>query len=158
MLDFEYKPVLYVRVWVWIPILYPSSTHTRPPPPLTMVTQETSDSKSLHRNTSRNVFFEKSIFDVFLTSVPLPLTLVTQQASDSQSPYRKTYRNVFFEKSVFDVFLTSAPLPPFIPHDPGHPTVLRFEVPASKNLQKCLFRKISFRCFFDLSPLFTHPP
>ncbi len=41
-----------------------------PPPlssPLTLVTQQSSDSKSPQRKTSRNVFFEKSVNDVFLT-------------------------------------------------------------------------------------------
>ncbi len=42
---------------------------TSAPPfhPLTLVTQQSSDSKSPHRKTSRNVFFEKSVNDVFLT-------------------------------------------------------------------------------------------
>jgi hypothetical protein len=68
--------------WVWVGVGVDTDTvfkqQARPhstyplssPPPPTMATQQTSDSKSPHRKTSTKVFFEKSVFDVFLTSTP----------------------------------------------------------------------------------------
>ncbi len=86
---------------------------------------------------------------LFSTDAPSLFTIVWANQAHIRSPSIETPQKCLFEKSIFDVFLISPPLhPPTLNH--GDPTDLRFEVPVSKYLWKCLLLKMNFRCFLTL--------
>ena len=152
-----YKLVLYVRVWVWMPILYPSSTHNRPLHLFTFPIPKHDHPRDLRFEVPASKYLEKSVFDVFFTSAPplsAPLTLVTQQSSDSKSPHRKTSRNAFFEKFVNDVFLTPTECSFDLGGGGGHSTPCPRPPLNHHSSRKSRFRCFHKKCFFDPGSVF----